>query len=253
MQRRDRVPRAQRSTQPMARIAAVLALLAVALVPLLALAAESAPLAPFTLHYEVLRNGKPLGEATLSLTPVEGETWEFLSHTRGTHGLALLAGAEIIERSEFRWHAGRPELLQYSFSQDVAFKRKQRAMTRSGARIDSVDGQRTHDLPFEAGVMDRNSVVLAIGADLARGAPDEMRYRVADREAVEWQRYRRAASEQVDTPAGRFDAIRVERIRENPGRTTTTWIAASLGHVPVRSVQREADGEIIEMRLLRQP
>jgi hypothetical protein len=249
----DRVRVGRHAAAPLARWSRGFALALLGVLPLATFAAERAPLEPFTLHYEVLRNGKPLGEATLSLNHVEGETWEFLSHTRGTHGLASLAGAEIIERSEFRWLAGRPELLQYRFSQEVAFKRKQRAMTRSGARIDSVDGQRTHDLPFEAGVMDRNSVVLAIGADLARGAPDAMRYRVANREAVEWQRYRRVGREQVDTPAGRFDAIRVERVREKPGRSTTTWVAASLGHVPVRSVHREADGEIIEMRLLRQP
>ncbi len=228
-----------------------LGMLALLLQP--AAAAERTPLQPFALSYEVLRNGKPLGEANLSLARVDGENWEFLSHTRGTQGLALLAGAEIIERSTFRWQSGLPELLQYRFSQDVAFKRKQRALTRNGERIDSTDGKNSYDLVFEAGAMDRNSVVLAIGADLARGAAGELRYRVADRDAVEWQRYRLGASERIDTPAGTFDAVRVERIREKPGRTTTTWIAASLGHVAIRTLQREADGETIEMRLLRHP
>jgi len=216
-------------------------------------AAERAPLQPFTLTYEVLRNGKPVGEATLSLTHGEGENWQFLSHTRGTQGLALLAGAEIIEHSKFRWQNGLPELLQYRFSQEVAFKSKQRTLTRKGERIESIDGKKEFELPFEAGAMDRNSVVLAIGADLARGVAGELRYRVADRDAVEWQRYRRAASERIGTPAGTFDAIRVERIREKPGRLTTTWIAASLGHVAIRTLQQEANGETIEMRLLRLP
>jgi len=51
-------------------------------------------------------------------------------------------------------------------------------------------------------------------------------------------------------PGGALEALRVERVRENPGRTTTSWLAPALGWLPVRIVQREADGETIEMRLL---
>jgi hypothetical protein len=55
----------------------------------------------------------------------------------------------------------------------------------------------------------------------------------------------------VRVPAGEFDAIRVERIRDIPGRVTTTWFAAELGYMPVRIEQREPDGDVIEMRLSR--
>lgn len=212
---------------------------------------DAAPLAPFDLRFEALRNGKRLGEARLSLRHVEGATWEFTTRTRGTEGLAALAGIEISEQSEFTWRDGRPELLQYRYRQQMAFRDRQRSLARDGAdAIDSRDGERRHRLAFEPGVMDRHVVALALAAEVARGASGELRFRVADRDKLEWHRYRSSARESIDVPGGRFEAIKVERLRDNPGRTTTTWLAPALGYLPVRILQREADGESLEMRLL---
>jgi hypothetical protein len=214
-------------------------------------ARSRAALESFDLRFEALRNGQRLGEARISLRPVEGATWEFTTRTRGTEGLAALAGIEITEQSEFTWRDGRPELLQYRYRQQMAFRQRERSLARDGSdAIDSRDGDRQHRLPFEPGVMDRHVVVLALVAEVARGAAGELRFRVADRDDVEWHRYRVGTSETVTLPAGRFDAIRVERLRDNPGRTTTIWLAPALGHLPVRIVQREADGETLETRLL---
>lgn len=206
--------------------------------------------APFERRYEVLRNGKPLGEATLVLRRIDAGTWSFTTRIRGTRGLAGLAGASIEEHSEFTWHDGRPQLLRYRYHQDVAFRTRERTLALGAdGRIDSRDGDRRHDLAFEAGTMDRHVVILAMRADLARGARGELRYRVANRDDVEWQRYRIGASERIDANDGPREAVRVERVRENPGRTTTSWFAPARDWLPLRIVQREADGETIELRL----
>ena len=46
-----------------------------------------------------------------------------------------------------------------------------------------------------------------------------------------------------------MERLDFERIREKAGRTTTTWIAPALGYTPVRIVQKEPDGETLEMLL----
>ncbi len=225
---------------------AALALLLAMLTADSAAATDTAPPAPFERRYEVLRNGQPLGEATIALRHIEGPTWEFATRTRGTRGLAGLAGALIEEHSEFVWRDGRPELLRYRYRQDVAFRKRERSLSRAaGDRIESRDGKHRHDLDFEPGTMDRHVVVLAIGADLARGARGNLRYRVADRDDVDWHRYRVAGRERVDG----LEVLRVERMRDKPGRSTVSWLAPALGFAPVRIVHREADGETIEMRL----
>ena len=103
-------------------------------------------------------------------------------------------------------------------------------------------------LAYAPATVDRNLVMLAIATDLKDGR-ETLEYRVADKRAIETHRYRIAGRESIATARGRFDCIRIERVREKPGRTTTTWIAPSRGYTPVRIVQKEPDGETLEMIL----
>lgn len=214
-------------------------------------AVDPASSQPFSARYEVLRNGRALGEARLTLARGSDDTWQFHSETRGTRGLASIAGAEISERSTFRWRGLLPELVEYDYRQSVAMRRRERSLRidAAGNAIVSRQDDRTWELRFEEGVVDRNAVALGIMAAVADGRAD-LSFRVADRDDVESQRYRVAGRERVDVRAGSFDAVLIERIREKPGRDTDTWLAPELGHLAVRIRHREADGETIEMRLV---
>lgn len=214
-------------------------------------ASASDPLSPFALRYEVLRNGSRLGEASMQLQRIDSERWALQTLTRGTQGLAALAGLKVNENSEFVWHERRPELRSYRYRQDMTLRSRQRSLLRGAdGRIESVDGKNRHDLSFEPGTIDRHTVILAIAADLAAGHRGELRYRVADRDQAEWQRYRVIGSERITARGGTLEALRVERIRERPGRTTHSWFAPALDFALVRSVQTEANGETFELRLL---
>jgi hypothetical protein len=216
-----------------------------------AMAVEPASSQPFSARYEVLRNGRALGEARLTLARDVDDTWQFHSETRGTRGLASIAGVEISERSTFRWRGLLPELVEYDYRQNVAMRRRERSLrvdVASNAIVSRQDDQ-TFELRFEEGVVDRNAVVLAVMAAVAAGRVD-LSFRVADRDDVESQRYRVAGRERVNVRAGSFDTVLIERIREKPGRDTDTWLAPELGYLPVRIRHREADGETLEMRLV---
>lgn len=218
------------------------------LAPMLALAA---PPSPYRADYEVLRNGSVLGRAEVELAR-DGETWTLESHTRGTEGLAALAGADIRERSTLRWRDGRPETTGYRYVQKTAFNNRERSLEVDAAKgeIVSRDRNDTRTLAWTPGVLDRQLVALALAQDLAAGSR-EVEYEVAERRAVETHRYRLAGTESVQVPAGRIEAAKVERIREgDSGRTTTIWLDPARDYLPVRTVQKEKDGETIEMRLL---
>jgi hypothetical protein len=216
-----------------------------------AMAVEPASSQPFSARYEVLRNGRALGEARLTLARGSDDTWQFHSETRGTRGLASIAGVEISERSTLRWRGLLPELVEYDYRQNVAMRRRERSLrvdVASNAIVSRQDDQ-TFELRFEEGVVDRNAVVLAVMAAVAAGRVD-LSFRVADRDDVESQRYRVAGRERVNVRAGSFDTVLIERIREKPGRDTDTWLAPELGYLPVRIRHREADDETLEMRLV---
>jgi hypothetical protein len=204
---------------------------------------------PFQAHYQVLRNAKPLGEATLTLQRKPKSTWELTTHTKGTKGLAALAGADIVERSLFSWENNKPVLIQYYFRQKVAWKNKQRSMVMSDhSQIKSQDEKKNYQLSFDTKPMDRHVVILAIADDLKENLT-ELRYQVADRDRIDWQTYRVVNQETIVTPAGSFEAFRVERVRQKKGRSTTSWFSPKLNYLPIRIEQREADGETITMVL----
>jgi hypothetical protein len=205
---------------------------------------------PFALDFDVSRNDKRLGEAKLSLERLSGETWLFRTHTVGTKGLASLAGVDIDERSEFHWVDGRPETLRYSFDQQMRFNSKQRSLSimPNAERVSGHDDEGEFNLPYEAGLLDRNLVILALATDVAKEKQDAA-YRIADKRKIDSNTYHIVGIEKVQTPRGPVDAVRVERIRSQPGRQTTTWIAPSLGFLPVRIRQVEPDGDTLDMTL----
>lgn len=216
--------------------------------------ADAPPMAPIRLEYEVLRNGAAMGTSMLVLAQDDEGAWTLETRTEGTSGLAAIAGATVDERSAFAWRDGRPELRRYRYAQELAWKDKRRELDLlpGDAGIAFDDGKHVGRLPFEPGVMDRHVVVLALARDVAARAPT-LAYRVADKDRVETHTYRVAGSERVDCRAGSFATTRVERVREKPGRTTTSWLAAETQWLPVRMLQTEPDGETIEMRLKRLP
>lgn len=213
-------------------------------------ASDVAPVAPFQADYEVLRNGKELGRATLTLRSAGDGTWEFSNQTRGTKGMASLLGVDVVEKSTFRWHDGQPEGLHYSYSQDAALKSRQRSteFDWQAHEAQSRDGKNVWTAPLRNSAMDRNLVTVALMAQLKSGGRD-LTFHVVDKDRVAEQRYAQSARETLSLPAGRIDAVRIERQRTDSSRTTTSWFAPQRNWLPVQIEQVEKNGETITMRL----
>lgn len=215
--------------------------------------AKAEPPQPYTAEYEVLRNGAPMGRGTVSLRSEASDAWTLRSVTRGTEGLAGLAGATIVEQSSLRWVDDHPESSGYRYRQELAWRTRERSVEfdPAGNRIVSRDRRGEHVFAFAPGALDRQSVMLALARDLAAGKRDTLTYIVADRDEFGPERYRVGAEETVQTPAGALRALRVERLRDDSrGRTTVTWFGIEQGFLPVRVLQNEPDGKSFEMRLI---
>jgi hypothetical protein len=226
--------------------------LALTLLALLPIAVTAAPVAPFSATYEVRRNGEVLGEARLELAR-DGNAWRFTTATRGTQGLARLAGVSIDEASRFRYRNGRPETLDYRFRQRTSFNTRERSadVDAAGGTIQLKNRDQQVSAPYVAGVVDRQLVTIALMQAVAAGRRGAQAFSVAGRDAVEAQSWTIGALEAVPGDAARTKGWRVERQRESAdGRSTQLWLAADGGHLPLRMLQREDDGESIEMRLL---
>jgi hypothetical protein len=224
-----------------------------ALLLLAPLAADAAaPPAPYTAQYEVRRNGDRLGTATVSFRKLANGRFELVSDTVGSEGLAAIAGVAVNERSILRWDQ-QPETVAYSYKQKMAWKSRERGLQVDAAagRIDSTDKDKSYSPPYEAGVLDRNAVVVALMGDLTAGRTGDLRYRIPDHDQMQTWIYRAGATEQLSTPLGARRVVRVERIRDTDnGRSTTLWMAPEHNFVPLRMLQKEPDGGTIEMRIV---
>lgn len=233
-------------------LAFLLCALALSALPL-ADSAASAPfgLSPYTAEYQLLRNGKVAGRATIRLSREPGRPglWRLHSHSEGTDGLAALTGLRVTETSIFRADAQGLACVEYHYQQG-GLRKRERSVHCDDNGIVSRDHKGQYRFPARSGVLDRQSVSLALASDLHAGRRDGLAYAVVDREQLQTQHYQVHGEEVTEVPAGRLAALRIERLRQNQARTTTTWHGLQQNLIPVRIMQHE-DGEgDYELRLV---
>ena len=197
------------------------------------------PIKPFKAEYVALRNGKPLGETTIEWRANPDGTYTLRTSTKGTSGLARIAGLDVTEESTVRWRDGVPETMRYDFSQDAAFSSKERHadIDWDRKRVDMNDNDKHASYDTVPGMTDRHAVLLALANDLARHR-DTFDYKVAMKDEIEDFRYEKLPDATLKVPAGSYDTVALQRTR-GP-RTSTTWFTEKSGWVPVQIEQLDA-------------
>lgn len=207
--------------------------------------AAAPPVPAFTAHYRLLRNGSPIGEATLSLAPGSGDTWTFTTESKGTSGLASLLSASTRETSVFQWVDDLPQGLSYDYTMKSALKDRQRRVHFDwDSHTIEVDDHGTYRFPTRPGAMERHTVPLALAAGLAAGK-STFALPVAVRERIEVQHYQARGEQGVTVPAGTFDAISVTRTDGDD--SFEAWFAPAKVPVPIKIDQRGKGGFSLEL------
>ena len=202
----------------------------------------------FSARYKVSQDGQPLGVATISLRPGGDGSWLFSKDMKGTAGLAAILGAQTSETSRFRWKHDVPEAISYDYRLRASIGgNKQRHLRvdwhTSQVTVDEGKGPQTFAaLP---GMVERNTAPLAIGVALADGLKD-IALPIAGRHDVQVQHFGITGREAIDVPAGRFQAIRVDRTDAQLG--FSAWYAPGRFPLPVKLSQH--DGGDVTMELV---
>ncbi|HET6631251.1 MAG TPA: DUF3108 domain-containing protein [Rhodanobacteraceae bacterium] len=196
-------------------------------------AQANAPLSPFTARYAVSKDGKRIGEATLSLQRA-GDVWLYQTRIRGTSGLASLLNVSLDETSAFRWQGDSPMLVTYDYDLDSLMHSRQRHVRARGGEVHVRDGKHDYRYPAAAGMVERHSAVLAIAAELRHGAT-RFTLPVATRKRIEQQQFEVTGHDTVQVPAGQFEATRVVRTDDNHG--IRAWYASTGCATPVKLAQ----------------
>lgn len=209
--------------------------------------AGAAPPARVEIAFEVSWNGKRVAEVVDRFEHGEGryrvvETWRgrglySLSGeaVRSSHGSIGPAGPRPLEFTDERSRRP-PARASFDWSTNTL------VMHRRGE---------TRTEPMPPGAQDRVSLLLALAFSPPRLRPAA--FSVADGGGVSRYVFEAAGREQVNVPAGEFEALKVVRRPEDAGdrRVTEIWLARSLGGLPVRIVLVERDGTRLDQQAIR--
>jgi len=199
----------------------------------------------FIATYHVLQGEQPMGDATLTLKPAGNGQFEYTDKITGTSGLAAALGASTSEVSRFTWAGKVPQAVSYSYAFASAFKPKNRKLVVQGSTVQVDDNGKRHSYPMQPGMVERNTLPLALGVALRDGAKSAT-FPVGGRQAVEMQTFKVvAASENVRVPAGSFDAVRVDRTDQN--RAFNAWYVPEKYPVPVKIAQKDGGDLTLEL------
>ena len=221
-------------------------------VPVVAAAQEPYALVPFDARYAVFRDGKPLGDASLQLVSLGESRWRVDLRIEATRGLLGLAGLDLQQSTVFDVAGAQYRPLSQSTVRKALFGKRQATgvydWSRHAARWSGdVKKTRRADVPLQDGDMSGLLINLAVLRDATPGAT--LRYRFVDEGRAREQQYQVSAAREpqlVDDLA--YDALRVDRVRNGP-ETTTFWVVEAVP-TPVRILQRDDEGETLELRLI---
>ncbi|WP_440997459.1 DUF3108 domain-containing protein [Arhodomonas sp. SL1] len=214
-------------------------------------AAEAPP--PFEAEYRLDRGILTLGRATLTFSRPTPERYLYRMYTRPTGIAGWFTSARIRERSMglVVEDGFRPLRYTYERSGDDRARRAELQFDwGAGEVVNDVDDPPWRmEVPPDA--LDRVVSPLQLMHDLAVREPgeDSLTYRIADGGELKTYTVTIEGEETIDTPAGRFETVKVVRRDEEGKRETRMWCAPELDYLAVRIEQWERDDGTFELLL----
>ncbi|MDQ3228548.1 MAG: DUF3108 domain-containing protein [Pseudomonadota bacterium] len=218
---------------------------------------HAAALEPFVASYQVYRNGKPVGDATMQVVKQVagnggGARWRIDLGIRGTRGLAGLAGINIEQSTLFDVEGTQYRPLSQSTVRRALFGGKKNVgvydWNANTARWQGdVKETRRGAIPLQAGDMSGLLINLAIIRDAQPGKA--LHYRFVDDGRLREHDYVVAhAPESMVVDELSYNAMRVNRVQSG-AEETILWVASGVP-TPIRILQRENGQDSLDLRLI---
>lgn len=207
---------------------------------------DTIELVPHKAHYEGnFEVGMRLnGEAIRELERLEDGQWRL--SVKASTWLARSS-----ESSRFQLHQGQIRPLHYHYERKVLGKKREATLSFNWDDLRVLNDVKPPpwSMAIPAHAHDRLSYQLQLRQDLAAGAT-ELSYAVADGGRLKTYRFEVLGEETVQSPAGTFTALKVQRVRDpDNDRETLIWFAPERDYAIVKLLQVEPDGKRYELLL----
>jgi hypothetical protein len=227
--------------------------LALALLAAPAFAADAPPVfAARSDSYDVTWKGITLGHGTIALLPLEDGCFRYQSTTQPMALVRWTYGSPR-ETSDFCVVDGAIVARHFDYVNDRRAKENYSLdFDWSGRKVKTIKGGdvRMRDLPERAydHFLIQQAVRQWVIAHAGDAQPAPAEFTMVDDDRFKTYRFAIVGRESVDTPAGRFDTIRVERV-DNPEKSSRFWVAPARGYVPVKIEHIEKGSVQLRMEL----
>ncbi len=150
----------------------------------------------------------------------------------------------ISEATRFNWAECIPQTQYYGYRREgLGSKRKAELyLDQNAGQARAIRASREKQFPISQHTTDKLSQTLALQCMLSRGDM-ALELDVADERGMDRVQYRQLGEEWLETPAGKFRTVKLERVREQGSdRQTLLWFAQDHDYALVQMIQRE-DGK----------
>jgi hypothetical protein len=206
--------------------------------------AGAVELQPFKASYAIRWSGMSAGTGQLELSRLPDGTWAYESRIQGRGLFRLAIPSNQVSRSVFRIENDRVVPISFTSgekNQDIRFDWN--ASRVSG----TVDGKR-FDLPTQPGLLDTQSVQVALMHELMAGRTPS-RFVLVDEDRIKDYLYSVDGSEHLESVAGSHRTDIYSSRRPGSRKATYFWCAPELGYIPLKVERREGKDVIFSMRL----
>ena len=157
----------------------------------------------------------------------------------------------VTETSEFVWNDSQIVPVHYRYVQTgIGATNEEVFFDWNNSLAISQSDAETWEVALNDGVLDKLSFSVQIGQDITERGASEFQYNVVDEDKVDEQIYRISSEEVLQTPLGRLNTIKIERVRSSESRRrTTVWLAKDWDYLLVRLEQVSSSGTETQLSL----
>lgn len=199
----------------------------------------------FQVSYTLYSNDMKIGLMERKFSMIDDNNYLFHSESKTTGFFSIFRDDHIVEQSKWTYSENGfiPQAYKYQHTGGKKDRFVDITFNWDKNKITNKVNDSTWHMDTEAGILDKLLYQLTIMADLKNGKVPA-NYTIADGGKIKNYYFEHVTDEVIETPVGKFKAMKIERRKENSDRKTWFWCAYELDFLPIKVVITEKKGRL---------
>ena len=191
----------------------------------------------FSAQYKLYSNGLEIGEIdrAFSRSDTNRNIYTYRSETRTTGLAALFNKDVIVEQSSMNYDQHKIRPVKYTYERTGGKKDKNIEVDFDwhNQKITNIVNETTMHFELEPDILDKLMYQYVIMQDIKNNKLP-FSYSIVSGRKIKVYDFRILSEETVETPLGKFNTVKIERVRKDSEEKTILWCAHELDYLPVK-------------------